>query len=192
MLQRSVLFLPKFPKLTSLRKENINLLAKLISNASHPSSISVDQNPKHINPKQSLLTKIINSLDDMVSNFLELPLPPSNDPNHLLSGNFAPVDELPPTACEVVEGSIPASLRGAYIRNGPNPHFTLRGPYHPFDGHGMLHSIRISGAGEAIFCSRYVKTYKFITEAEKGQISLGGAFLPNRCACVLRLIQSFS
>ncbi|XP_047974365.1 probable carotenoid cleavage dioxygenase 4, chloroplastic [Salvia hispanica] len=175
MLQRSVLFPPNFPKPPSLRKENNNLVAKLISNASHPSSISIDQNPKHINPKQSPLTKIFNSLDDMISNFLELPLTPSNDPNHLLSGNFAPVNELPPTACEVVEGSIPASLHGgAYIRNGPNPHFIPRGPYHPFDGDGMLHSVRISGASEAIFCSRYVKTYKFITEAENGS-----AFFPS-------------
>ncbi|KAL1532277.1 carotenoid cleavage dioxygenase 4 [Salvia divinorum] len=184
MLQRSFLSLPKFPKLPSLRKEN-NLVAKPISNASHRSSISDDrksntklfletQDEKHINPNQSLLTKIFNALDDIISNFLELPLTPSNDPNHLLSGNLAPVDELPPTAGEVVEGSIPASLRGAYIRNGPNPHFIPRGPHHPFDGDGMLHSIRISGGGEPIFCSRYVKTYKFITEAENGS-----AFFPS-------------
>ncbi|KAH6820441.1 nine-cis-epoxycarotenoid dioxygenase 4 [Perilla frutescens var. hirtella] len=104
---------------------------------------------------------------------MDLPLTPSIDPNHVLSGNFAPVAELPPTACEVVEGSLPACLDGAYIRNGPNPQFIPRGPYHLLDGDGMLHSIRISG-GEAYFCSRYVKTYKFITEGNEGY-----AFFPS-------------
>ncbi|KAK6137224.1 hypothetical protein DH2020_029033 [Rehmannia glutinosa] len=95
------------------------------------------------------------------------PLRPSINPKHVLSGNFAPVDELPPTACSVVEGSLPPSLSGAYIRNGPNPQYIPRGPYHQFDGDGMLHSITISN-GTATFCSRFVKTYKYNLEREIG------------------------
>ncbi|KAI3468520.1 hypothetical protein Pfo_030885 [Paulownia fortunei] len=117
--------------------------------------------------KQSLLTIIFKSLDDLVCTFMDLPLSPHIDPTYVLSGNFAPVDELPPTACEVVEGTLPSCLDGAYVRNGPNPQFIPRGPYHLFDGDGMLHSIRISG-GKAVFCSRYVKTYKYTVEGDMG------------------------
>ena len=85
----------------------------------------------------------------------------------MLSQNFAPVDELPPTECEVIEGSLPPCLDGAYIRNGPNPQFLPKGPYHLFDGDGMLHSIRIC-QGKATLSSRYVKTYKYNVENEAG------------------------
>ncbi|KAL0407966.1 UNVERIFIED_CONTAM: putative carotenoid cleavage dioxygenase 4, chloroplastic [Sesamum radiatum] len=72
-----------------------------------------------------------------------------------------------PHVCEVEEGSLPPCLDGAYIRNGPNPQFIPPGPYHLFDGDGMLHSIRIS-KGQATFCSRFVKTYKYNVEREFG------------------------
>ena len=89
------------------------------------------------------------------------------DPRHVLSQNFAPVDELPPTECEIIEGSLPPCLDGAYIRNGPNPQFFPKGPYHLFDGDGMLHSIRIS-QGRATLCSRYVRTYRYNIENKAG------------------------
>ncbi|KAI3468522.1 hypothetical protein Pfo_025185 [Paulownia fortunei] len=117
--------------------------------------------------KNSFLAIVFNLLDDFICNFIDPPLRPSIDPKHVLSGNFRPVDELPPTACQVVEGSLPPLLNGAYIRNGPNPQFIPRGPYHLFDGDGMLHSISIS-KGKATFCSRFVKTYKYNLEREIG------------------------
>lgn len=110
---------------------------------------------------------IFNTFDDIINNFIDPPLRPSVDPKHVLSHNFAPVDELPPTPCEVIQGSLPPCLDGAYIRNGPNPQFLPRGPYHLFDGDGMLHSIRIS-KGKATLCSRYVKTYKYSIENQMG------------------------
>lgn len=174
MLQATVLHLPKFPKslhTPSPIKQN-NLQPKITSNTSSIHSDDKKSNTKAVveiqeKKQQSLLTTIFYSLDDFVSNLLDSPLPPSIDPHHLLSGNFAPVEELPPTACEVVEGSLPASLDGAYIRNGPNPQFLPRGPYHLFDGDGMLHAITISN-GRATLCSRYVKTYKYKIERERG------------------------
>ncbi|XP_011092645.1 probable carotenoid cleavage dioxygenase 4, chloroplastic [Sesamum indicum] len=115
----------------------------------------------------SLPATIFNAFDYLINTFIDPPLKPSFDPRYVLSDNFAPVDELPPTECQVVQGSLPPSLDGAYIRNGPNPQFLPRGPYHLFDGEGMLHAIRIS-KGKATLCSRYVKTYKYKVESEKG------------------------
>uniref|UniRef100_A0A2N9F7J5 Carotenoid cleavage dioxygenase 4 n=1 Tax=Fagus sylvatica TaxID=28930 RepID=A0A2N9F7J5_FAGSY len=117
-----------------------------------------------------------NALDDIINNFIDPPIKPSVDPKYVLSQNFSPVlHELPPTECEVIQGSLPPSLNGAYIRNGPNPQFLPRGPYHLFDGDGMLHSIRIS-QGKATLCSRYVKTYKYTIERDAGYPLLPNVF----------------
>ncbi|KAJ4850970.1 putative carotenoid cleavage dioxygenase 4, chloroplastic [Turnera subulata] len=122
----------------------------------------------------TLPTLILNAVDDVINNFIDPPSKAYVDPRHVLRDNYAPVlDELPPTECEVIEGSLPACLDGAYIRNGPNPQFLPRGPYHLFDGDGMLHSIKIS-KGKATLCSRYVKTYKYTKEQE-----VGGPLVPN-------------
>lgn len=118
-------------------------------------------------PEPSLTATICNAFDDIINNFIDPPLRSSVDPKNVLSHNFAPVDELPPTDCPVVEGELPDCLDGAYIRNGPNPQHLPRGPYHLFDGDGMLHSLRVSG-GRATLCSRYVRTYKYNLEREAG------------------------
>ncbi|KAJ6413675.1 hypothetical protein OIU84_006474 [Salix udensis] len=120
-------------------------------------------------------TMIFNVLEDVINNFIDPPLRPSVDPRYVLSDNFAPVDELPPTECEVIHGSLPSCLDGAYIRNGPNPQFLPRGPYHLFDGDGMLHSVRIS-QGKATLCSRYIKTYKYTLERDAGAPLLPNVF----------------
>ncbi|KAG8382047.1 hypothetical protein BUALT_Bualt05G0035900 [Buddleja alternifolia] len=143
-------------------------LPKKIIIKHNPQTLKTPKNPLIQKRKnQSLLATIFNSLDDFISTFIDLPLHPSINPKHVLSGNYAPVDELPPTACTVMEGSLPSCLNGAYIRNGPNPQFTPRGPYHVFDGDGMLHMIKIS-QGKATFCSRYNKTYKYTVERDIG------------------------
>ncbi|KAL2236784.1 UNVERIFIED_CONTAM: putative carotenoid cleavage dioxygenase 4, chloroplastic [Sesamum indicum] len=127
----------------------------------------VENNGSKRRSNKSLATIFFKSLDDFISTYMDLPLRPCIDPMHVLSGNFAPVDELPPTPCHVDEGSLPSALDGVYIRNGPNPQFIPHGPFHVFDGDGMLHSIRISN-GEAVFCSRYVKTCKYMAEQKMG------------------------
>lgn len=111
--------------------------------------------------------RIFDTFDDIINNLIDPPLRPAFDPSLVLSGNFAPVNELPPTECEVIQGSLPSCLDGAYIRNGPNPQYHPRGPYHLFDGDGMLHSLRIS-KGRATLCSRFVKTNKYTTERNIG------------------------
>ncbi|XP_040986794.1 probable carotenoid cleavage dioxygenase 4, chloroplastic [Juglans microcarpa x Juglans regia] len=125
--------------------------------------------------EMSVPAVIFNVFDDIVNNFIDPPLRPSVDPRNVLYNNFAPIEELPPTECEVIQGSLPLALDGAYIRNGPNPQFLPRGPYHLFDGDGMLHSIRIS-QGKATLCSRYVKTYKYTTERDAGYPLLPNVF----------------
>ncbi|KAK9175387.1 hypothetical protein WN944_027393 [Citrus x changshan-huyou] len=61
------------------------------------------------------------SSPSLFTNIIDRPLHPSVDPKHVFTGNFAPVDELGPTECPVVDGRLPDSLTGTYIRNGPNP-----------------------------------------------------------------------
>ncbi|KAF5199102.1 9-cis-epoxycarotenoid dioxygenase protein [Thalictrum thalictroides] len=118
-------------------------------------------------PQTSTRYFLFNALDEIVNNFIDPPLRPSVDPKHVLANNFAPVEELPPTDCPIIEGTLPPCLDGAYIRNGPNPQYLPKGPYHLFDGDGMLHSLRISN-GSATLCSRYVKTYKYNVELDAG------------------------
>ncbi|XP_010439749.1 PREDICTED: probable carotenoid cleavage dioxygenase 4, chloroplastic isoform X2 [Camelina sativa] len=129
---------------------------------------SLSSSPAKPRPQMNLATSLFTTVEDVINTFIDPPSRPSVDPKHVLSDNFAPVlDELPPTDCEIIHGSLPPSLNGAYIRNGPNPQFLPRGPYHLFDGDGMLHAIRIND-GKATLCSRYVKTYKYNVEKQTG------------------------
>ncbi|KAK8657923.1 hypothetical protein V6N13_036140 [Hibiscus sabdariffa] len=132
-------------------------------------------------------TGIFHTFEDIIHNFIDPPLRPAVDPRLVLSGNFAPVDELPPTECEVIQGALPSCLDGAYVRNGPNPQYFPRGSYHLFDGDGMLHSLRIS-QGKPTLCSRYVKTYKYTTERSLGSPVVPGLFssFSSLPACIAR------
>lgn len=132
--------------------------------------------PSKPRPQTSLATALFTTVEEVINTFIDPPSRPSVDPKHVLSDNFAPVlDELPPTECEIIHGSLPPSLNGAYIRNGPNPQFLPRGPYHLFDGDGMLHAIRIRD-GKATLCSRYVKTYKYSVEKQTGSPVIPNVF----------------
>ena len=117
----------------------------------------------------SHISRFQNCLRTTISKFIDHrpPLHLSVDPCQVFTGNFAPVDELEPTNCTVVEGELPGCLNGVYIRNGSNPQHIPNGPLHFFEGDGMLHSLKLSG-GQATHCSRYVKTYKYMLEKEAG------------------------
>ncbi|KAK6138843.1 hypothetical protein DH2020_027416 [Rehmannia glutinosa] len=159
-LQERISFHEPLKKLMSSTAERIKLM---ISQPVPEQLATVDDDKK----KNSLLASTFKSFDDFICDFMDIPLRPFIDPKHVLSGNFVPVGELPPTACEVVEGSLPSCLDGIYLLNGPNPQFVPRGPYHFFDGDGMLQMIKING-GRATLCSRYVKTYKYMLEQDMG------------------------
>lgn len=131
-------------------------------------------------PVTSLQAAFCNALEEAINTFVDPPvLRPSVDPRHVLSANFAPVDELPPTPCPVVRGVIPRCLAGgAYIRNGPNPQHLPRGPHHLFDGDGMLHSLLLPTTPDSdpVLCSRYVQTYKYLVERNAGEPVLPNVF----------------
>jgi len=66
--------------------------------------------------------------------------------NPYLSGRFAPVRREIDAGDLSVEGSLPAELTGAYVRNGPNPKFPPLGSYtYPMEGDGMLHGVWLDG-----------------------------------------------
>lgn len=64
------------------------------------------------------------------------PVDPAKTPT--LSGVFEPVHDERDAAALPVEGEIPSDLRGAYLRNGPNPLFPPLGSYtYPLEGDAM-------------------------------------------------------
>ena len=85
-----------------------------------------------------------------------------------LAGNDGPVsDEL--TVIDLpVTGSIPSSLSGRYLRNGPNP--TSGASAHWFFGDGMVHGIRLDGGRAEWYRNRWVRT----TKLERGLDAMDG------------------
>ncbi|MEM9035225.1 MAG: carotenoid oxygenase family protein [Actinomycetota bacterium] len=84
-----------------------------------------------------------------------------------LNGAWAPLhEEVDATDLEVI-GNIPTDLNGMYVRNTENPVHDAIGVYHPFDGDGMLHSMRFD-RGRATYRNRFVRTEGFLAEAEAG------------------------
>eukprot|EP00579_Thalassiosira_antarctica_P013703 CAMPEP_0201940582 /NCGR_PEP_ID=MMETSP0903-20130614/45488_1 /ASSEMBLY_ACC=CAM_ASM_000552 /TAXON_ID=420261 /ORGANISM="Thalassiosira antarctica, Strain CCMP982" /LENGTH=663 /DNA_ID=CAMNT_0048482421 /DNA_START=196 /DNA_END=2187 /DNA_ORIENTATION=- len=91
--------------------------------------------------------------------------------NHtFLSGNFAPVSkEHVSVSVEVVEGSIPENLDGAFLRNGPNPIRDMQKKrYHWFDGHAMLHTLVFKN-GKARYTNQFIPSPRFSIERELGE-----------------------
>ncbi|XP_059303526.1 probable carotenoid cleavage dioxygenase 4, chloroplastic [Lycium ferocissimum] len=158
---------PNSPSFSSVNPKTSSYITSPQAFTKSSSSKQHNKPPRKPLLKPSFPAVILNACDNFIDTFIDPPFHPSVGPKYTLSDNFAPVDELPPTECEVVKGSLPSCLDGVYIRNGPNPQYLPRGPLHFFDGDGMLHSTRIS-QGKAIFCSRYVKTYKYLIEKEAG------------------------
>ncbi|HYB44670.1 MAG TPA: carotenoid oxygenase family protein [Candidatus Methylomirabilis sp.] len=88
--------------------------------------------------------------------------PPGALPFHL-RGNFAPVKEEVTAADLPLRGSVPAGLRGRYIRNGPNP--KSGSSPHWFMGDGMLHGVELGNGKARWYRNRYVRTRKFLEDA---------------------------
>ncbi|WP_414637762.1 carotenoid oxygenase family protein [Alloacidobacterium sp.] len=99
----------------------------------------------------------------------------SNNP--ALSGAFEPVfDERDDTDLKV-EGEIPRSLRGVFMRNGPNPQYKPDDHYaYPFDGTGMVHAIYIEN-GRARYRNRWVMTKEMQQERAAGHVSFPASMM---------------
>ena len=69
-----------------------------------------------------------------------------------------------------VDGTLPPSVSGVFLRNGPNP---AREPllgadrYHWFDGDGMVHSMEFVN-GTARYRNKFVQTEGFKLEQARG------------------------
>lgn len=97
------------------------------------------------------ISNFLNSFDDN-SEF-------NRNHNDFLRGIFAPVDEEHfnhPTT--ILSGQIPEDVEGLFLRIGPNPISNhISRAYHWFDGHGMLHSMRILN-GQAVYSNQWIET----------------------------------
>jgi carotenoid cleavage dioxygenase-like enzyme len=94
--------------------------------------------------------------------------------NPFLQGFYAPVLTESDEPDLRIAGELPRALFGTLYRNGPNPQFTPRGPYHWFDGDGMIHAFHLEN-GRASYRNRWVRTPKWQLEHAAGK-SLGGGF----------------
>ncbi|KAJ8901193.1 hypothetical protein NDN08_007042 [Rhodosorus marinus] len=93
----------------------------------------------------------------------------SSSTNVHLQGAYAPVrEEVHEINCELLEGVLPESLTGAYLRNGPNAALEPEGGYHVFDGDGMVHAVRLRD-GKVSFSNRYVRTKRLDMELSQGR-----------------------
>ena len=81
-----------------------------------------------------------------------------------LSGNYAPVLEEVTAHDLPLVGTVPAGLRGRYLRNGPNPK-TGQSP-HWFFGDGMLHGVALRGGRAVWYRNRFVRTRAFLEDAQ--------------------------
>jgi carotenoid cleavage dioxygenase len=93
--------------------------------------------------------------------------------NPYLAGNFAPIRSEDDFELKVT-GEIPAGLRGALFRIGPNPQFEPKDPnHHWFFGDGMVHGFYVED-GKVSYRNRYVRTPKWELEHEHGRSLFGG------------------
>jgi hypothetical protein len=91
-------------------------------------------NEEPTRPKKNRRRSFIHHLDRLLT---DLQMTQSHlRHHHFLSGNYAPVDkENFQVEVELVEGEIPRSIWGAFLRNGPNPRREwMKKRYHWFDG----------------------------------------------------------
>ena len=95
-----------------------------------------------------------------------LPDPLPGDDHPYRTGAWRPnLVEYDADELDVVEGAIPPELDGVYLRNTENPVLPALGRYHPFDGDGMIHSIRFH-RGAASYRNRLVRTAGLAAELE--------------------------
>jgi carotenoid cleavage dioxygenase len=94
--------------------------------------------------------------------------------NPFLRGYYAPVNTEADAGHLHISGEMPKELCGTLYRNGPNPQFAPRGPYHWFAGDGMIHAFHIEN-GNVSYKNRWVRTPKWELENKEGE-GLSGSF----------------
>jgi carotenoid cleavage dioxygenase-like enzyme len=94
--------------------------------------------------------------------------------NPFLKGYYAPVNTEADAGHLQTTGEMPRELCGTLYRNGPNPQFAPRGPYHWFGGDGMIHAFHLEN-GNVSYKNRWVRTPKWEIENKEGE-GLSGTF----------------
>ncbi|KAK7319135.1 hypothetical protein RJT34_03852 [Clitoria ternatea] len=131
--------------------------------------ITETPNKPEWNPFQKAAAKALDMLESaLVSRELQQPLPKTADPQVQIAGNFAPVPEQPVVHSLPVNGTIPQSLNGVYLRNGANPLFNPVAGHHLFDGDGMVHAVKIN-EGHANYACRFTETERLLQERALGK-----------------------
>ncbi len=98
--------------------------------------------------------------------------------NPYLHGPYTPVvSEVTAVDLKVNAGQVPDDLYGAYMRQGPNPIFEPKGPYHWFDGDGMVHGMYFRD-GRASYIRKWTQTRALHDEIEHGRVELSGIMGP--------------
>jgi carotenoid cleavage dioxygenase len=95
---------------------------------------------------------------------------PTDSP--FLKGYYAPVNTEADAGHLHITGDLPRELCGTLYRNGPNPQFAPRGPYHWFGGDGMIHAFHIEN-GNVSYRNRWVRTPKWVLENQEGEALFG-------------------
>ncbi len=100
--------------------------------------------------------------------------PPSTSPalERIFYRANRPVTEEHDVPLEVIEGAVPAALRGVHFRNGPGRQEAFGVPYeHPFDGDGMITRFAFDGSDAPVrYRNRFVRTREFEAEAQAGRM----------------------
>lgn len=111
----------------------------------------------------------LDTVEKVLTDFeLQQPLPKTADPAVQIAGNFSPVPEQPVRHRLPVDGKIPDSIQGVYVRNGANPLFEPQAGHHFFDGDGMIHAVRFEG-GSASYACRFTETQRLVQERALGR-----------------------
>jgi len=107
---------------------------------------------------------------------MSIPMPTTNP---FLNFPFGPIQMECDARDLIVEGELPADLRGTLYRAGPNQRFAPRGEHHLFAGDGMIHAFHI-GDGKVDYLNRWVRTAKWNIEDREGR-SVINALNPFDC-----------
>ncbi|KAG5235175.1 Carotenoid oxygenase [Salix suchowensis] len=137
------------------------------------SSETVNPKTHRYQPQWNFLQRAAATALDMaeaalVSHERRRPFPKTTDPRVQITGNFSPVQEQKVRGQLPVNGTIPESIEGIYVRNGANPLLEPVSGHHFFDGDGMIHALKIE-KGSASYACRFTETERLKQERVHGR-----------------------
>uniref|UniRef100_A0A6N2KK37 9-cis-epoxycarotenoid dioxygenase n=1 Tax=Salix viminalis TaxID=40686 RepID=A0A6N2KK37_SALVM len=138
------------------------------------SSETVNPKPHRYQPQWNFLQRAAATALDIgrsCAGLTRAPAPISqNDgpPAFKFTGNFSPVQEQKVRGQLPVNGTIPESIEGIYVRNGANPLLEPVSGHHFFDGDGMIHALKIE-KGSASYACRFTETERLKQERVHGR-----------------------